>query len=96
MAFAINVLKLNVDGAFLPSLNFEECVGVVWNDKDEFLPSFVYRKNDVASPLQIELLVIRDGIDFLHSLEVTIAVLHSHFLLAVTGLRGSVSPRQSY
>lgn len=60
-----NVLKLNVDGASVHSLHFGGVGGAIRNDKRKFITGFAYRKDFVASPQQVELMAIKDGIEFL-------------------------------
>jgi hypothetical protein len=38
------------------------------NDKGKFIAGFAYKKDFVASPQQVELMAIKDGIEFLQAI----------------------------
>ncbi|KAM5584938.1 hypothetical protein ABKV19_004355 [Rosa sericea] len=60
-----NQLKINVDGAFLPSKDFGGIGGVIRRSDGSFVAAFSKFMQHVSSPKQVELLAIREGLDFL-------------------------------
>ncbi|XP_024196019.1 uncharacterized protein LOC112199205 [Rosa chinensis] len=60
-----NQLKINVDGAFLPSNDIGGIGGVIRRSDGSFVAAFSKYVQHVSSPKQLELLAIREGPDFL-------------------------------
>lgn len=81
-----HVLKLNVDDLFLHFVNIRGGAGLLRDDKGESIDGFAYRKRFMASPLQVELMIIKDDIEFLQGLEVAVVVMHCDYLLVVQAL----------
>lgn len=85
----LDVLKLNVDGSFLSSSNFGGVGGVLRGHKGEFIAGFSHRKLAVFSPLHIELLAIKEGIQLLQTMDISQAMIHSDCLIAVQALNSA-------
>lgn len=77
------VLMLNVDGAFLNHQTLGGVGGVVRNNLGEFIAGFAYRKEHMVSPLHVEIMAIKNGIELLQAMEISVAIVHSDCLLAV-------------
>ncbi|XP_062011572.1 uncharacterized protein LOC133728174 [Rosa rugosa] len=69
-----DVLKLNVDGAYLPQVPYEGTGGVLRNMQGQFVAAFVHRVDYISSPLHAELLAVKQGVQLLQSMHVTSAV----------------------
>lgn len=82
-------LKMNVDGAFLPTFQFGGVGGVLCDHQGSFIAAFSYRKESVSSPLHCELLAIHDGLLFLQAMDVSNVIINSDCQLAVQALSNS-------
>ncbi|KAM5555594.1 hypothetical protein ABKV19_023491, partial [Rosa sericea] len=78
-----DMLKLNVDGAFLPSIQYGGTGGVLRNAQGLFLAAFSHRINFVSSPLHSELLALKVGLELLQAMQVTKTVVETDCLVAV-------------
>ncbi|XP_024155779.1 uncharacterized protein LOC112163738 [Rosa chinensis] len=79
-------VKLNVDGAFLPNLQFGGTGGVLHNSLGQFLAAFSSRVQFVSSPLHVELLALKKGLELLQAMHITNAVVESDCLMAVQAI----------
>ncbi|XP_024172054.1 uncharacterized protein LOC112178075 [Rosa chinensis] len=78
-----NILKLNVDGAFIPQASQGAIGGVLRSSNGSFVAAFMQHVQHVNSAKQVELLAIREGLHFLKQLGVQQVVMESDCLLAV-------------
>jgi hypothetical protein len=62
-----NVVKLNIDGSFVSSINYGGIRRIIRDHTGSFIAGFSYRKTCISSPLHIELLAIK-GLLFLQAL----------------------------
>lgn len=67
-----------------------------WDHNGAFLAGFSYRKNFVSSPLHIELLALKDGIQMFQALEVSHAIVNSDYLIAIQALNTIEEDLSSY
>ncbi|KAM5580526.1 hypothetical protein ABKV19_009994 [Rosa sericea] len=88
---AVDYLKLNVDGAFLSSMPYGGTGGVVRNSQGQFIAGFSFRVDFVTSPLQVELLALKYGLELLQAMQITYAIVESGCLVAVQAI-ASVAP----
>ncbi|KAM5578651.1 hypothetical protein ABKV19_008793 [Rosa sericea] len=79
-------LKLNVDGAFLPTVQYGGSGGVLRNAHGGFIAAFSHRSAFVTSPLHTELVALKYGLELLQALNVTQAVIESDCLHAVQAI----------
>ncbi|PRQ24798.1 putative ribonuclease H-like domain-containing protein [Rosa chinensis] len=77
------MLCLNVDGAYVPSLQQGGIGGVLHNEKGEFIVGFAYRVPNVSSAYHTELLDIKSGLEIIQALGITNVALMSDCLEAV-------------
>ncbi|KAL6127751.1 hypothetical protein ACLB2K_071114 [Fragaria x ananassa] len=80
-------LKLNVDGAFLPTTNQGGFGGVVRDSQRQFIVAFAHRMEHVSSALHAELEAVRYGVGFLQSMGVSEAIVESDCLVAVDSIK---------
>ncbi|XP_024195781.1 uncharacterized protein LOC112198926 [Rosa chinensis] len=76
-------LKISVDGAFLPSNDIGGIGGVIRRSDGSFLATFLKCVQHVSSPKQVELLAIREGIEFLQQRGLQDACLESDCQVAI-------------
>ncbi|XP_061994725.1 uncharacterized protein LOC133712604 [Rosa rugosa] len=76
-------VKINVDGAFLPTLTQGGLGGVIRDYKGQFVASFAHPIQFVSSAKQVELLAIRAGLDLIQHLQLTHATIETDCLAAV-------------
>ncbi|XP_062014796.1 uncharacterized protein LOC133731439 [Rosa rugosa] len=67
-------LKLNVDGSFLPSIPYGGTGGVIRDSHGQFIAGFSCRMEFVSSPLHIELLSLKNGLELLQAMQITRAI----------------------
>ncbi|XP_024161795.1 uncharacterized protein LOC112169082 [Rosa chinensis] len=76
-------LKINVDGAFLPPQTTGGIGGVIRRKDGSFVACFSKVVQHVSSPKHVELLAIREGIDFLRQIGAQDACLESDCKVAI-------------
>ncbi|XP_062018262.1 uncharacterized protein LOC133734664 [Rosa rugosa] len=76
-------LKINVDGAFLPSKNIGGIGGVIRRDNGAFVAGFSHSLQFVSSPKQVESLAIRSGVDLLRQLRLQEVCIESDCQVAI-------------
>ncbi|KAL6223362.1 hypothetical protein ACLB2K_006749 [Fragaria x ananassa] len=81
-----SIVKLNVNGSFLPDVTQGGFGGVLRDSQSRFLAGFVHRMEHVSLSLHYELEAIRYGVDFLQAMHIADAVVESDCLVAVTTL----------
>ncbi|PRQ31754.1 putative ribonuclease H-like domain-containing protein [Rosa chinensis] len=88
-------LKLNADGSFLPSIPYGGTGGVIRDSHGQFIAGFSCRMEFVSSPLHIELLALKNGLELLQAMQITRAVVESDCLLAVQAINLTVGELSS-
>ncbi|XP_062007030.1 uncharacterized protein LOC133724342 [Rosa rugosa] len=78
-----NRVKINVDGAFLPSQNIGGMGGVIRREDGSFVACFAKPVNFSSSPKQVELLAIKFGIDLLQQLNLQYVLVESDCQVAI-------------
>ncbi|XP_024164491.1 uncharacterized protein LOC112171562 [Rosa chinensis] len=78
--------KLNVDGAFVTQAAYGETGGVLRSSTGSFIAAFMKPVQHVNSAQQVELLAIREGLNFLKTLRLQQAIIESDCLLAIQDL----------
>ncbi|PRQ56582.1 putative ribonuclease H-like domain-containing protein [Rosa chinensis] len=61
----VGMLCLNVDGAYVSSLQHGGIGGILRNEKGEFIAGFAYRVPNVSSAYHTELLAIKSGLEII-------------------------------
>ncbi|PRQ49528.1 putative ribonuclease H-like domain-containing protein [Rosa chinensis] len=87
-------LKLNVDGAFLASIQYGGTRGVLRNSQGQFLAGFSFRVDFVTYPLHVELLTLKNGLELLQAMQITHAPVESDCLIVVQAI-ASITPNLS-
>ncbi|XP_062021254.1 uncharacterized protein LOC133737772 [Rosa rugosa] len=82
---------MNVDGAFLPSIQYVGTWGVLRNAHGQFLAAFSHRVNFVSSPLHSELLALKNGLEMLQAMQITKVVVESDCQVAVQAVSNEFS-----
>ncbi|XP_062012980.1 uncharacterized protein LOC133729456 [Rosa rugosa] len=77
------LLCMNVDGAYVSSLQHGGIGGVLRNEKGEFIAGFAYRVTNVSSAYHAELLAIKSGLELIQVLGVSNVAIKSDCLEAV-------------
>ncbi|XP_062005945.1 uncharacterized protein LOC133723131 [Rosa rugosa] len=78
-----SLVKINVDGAFLPSLNQRGLGGIVRDSNGQFMAALAHSVPHISSAKQAELLAIRVGLDLLKQLHLDRAIVETDCLAAV-------------
>ena len=76
-------LKLNVDGSFVAPGVYGGAGGVLRDDQGQFIAGFAHRLDFIFSALHAELLAMRYGLDLLHTMGISKAIIESDYLAAV-------------
>ncbi|PRQ48116.1 putative ribonuclease H-like domain-containing protein [Rosa chinensis] len=71
------LLCMNVDGAYVSSLQYGGIGGILRNEKGEFIAGFAYRVPNVSSAFHAELLAIKSGLELIQALGVSNVALMS-------------------
>ncbi|XP_024178535.1 uncharacterized protein LOC112184504 [Rosa chinensis] len=79
----VGMLCLNVDGAYVSSLQHGGRGGVLHNEKGEFIAGFAYKVPNVSSAYHTELLAIKSGLEIIQALGLSNIALMSDCLEAV-------------
>ncbi|PRQ51291.1 putative ribonuclease H-like domain-containing protein [Rosa chinensis] len=79
----VGMLCLNVDGAYVSSLQHGGIGDVLRNVKGEFITGFAYRVPNVSSAYHIELFAIKSGLEIIQALGLSNIALMSDCLEAV-------------
>ncbi|XP_062014092.1 uncharacterized protein LOC133730534 [Rosa rugosa] len=77
------LLCMNVDGAYVSSLQHGGIGGVMRNEKGEFIAGFAYRVTNVSSAYHAELLAIKSGLELIQALGVSNVAIMSDCSAAV-------------
>ncbi|PRQ20409.1 putative ribonuclease H-like domain-containing protein [Rosa chinensis] len=78
-----SLVKINVDGAFLPSLNHGGLGGIVQDSNGQFMGALDHSVPHISSAKQAELLAIRVGLDLLQQLHLDRAIVETDCLTVV-------------
>ncbi|KAL6132431.1 hypothetical protein ACLB2K_064674 [Fragaria x ananassa] len=88
--------KLNVDAAFLPNHTQGGTGGIIRDFNGSFVAAFANPIPHTASPKQVELFALRDGLDLLYSLQLQNAVIESDCTEANQAINEASSRNHDY
>ncbi|XP_024156471.1 uncharacterized protein LOC112164487 [Rosa chinensis] len=90
------ILKLNTDGAFLPSVGSGAVGGIIRNDQGGFVAAMAHQVSHVTAALHIELVAIRAGMDLCQAMMVDKVITESDCLVAIQAIISEVPDMSIY
>ncbi|XP_061990697.1 uncharacterized protein LOC133709102 [Rosa rugosa] len=78
-----NFVKLNVDGAYLPSMSHGDIGGIIRGPHGCFVAAFAHSIPHMCSAKQVELMAIREGLDLAVQMKLQHVIIESDCLAAI-------------